>query len=209
MQTRIEIKKTFFDLAKVLRSVDRAKRKRLSKAGSFVRRTAKQSIRRPPKREQATVTRQVQQRRKKSAESGDAITKLQYGYAKHELGLRVSRGMSRAEAGLLIRDREQALGIRMFKAPKVSGRRGAVPRSMSRILPRSIFFGYDAVRDGVAVGPVAQRPGTVAALEHGGAVQLTAGPNKGRRVTVKNPFMAPALEREQGKFPELFRNSVR
>tara|TARA_R110000824_G_scaffold132257_1_gene294628 strand:- start:3197 stop:3829 length:633 start_codon:yes stop_codon:yes gene_type:complete len=209
VQTRVSIKATFFDSAKVIASVNRAKIKVLSRAGSFVRRTAKQSIRKPPKREQAATTRQVQQRRKKSAESGDGITRLQYGYAKHSLGINVSRGMKRADAGLLIRDREQALGIRLFKAPKVTGRRGQAPRSLSRILPRSVFFGYDAAADGVFVGPVAQRPNTVAALEHGGTVTLTSGPNKGERVRVHNPFMKPAMEKESPKFAGLFRGSVK
>jgi len=208
IQTRVSVKAVFFDSAKVVASVDRAKRKAFSRAGSYVRRTAKQSIRKPPKREQAKVERQVQQRRKVAPDPGTQITGLQYGYAKHSLGLNVSRGMDRAEAGLLIRDREQALGIRLFKVPKVTGRRGKAPRSMSRILPRSIFFGYDVAADGVFVGPVAQRPNTVAALEHGGTVRMTAGPNKGERVGVHNPFMAPALEKESPKFAGLFRGTV-
>ena len=45
----IKITQVFFDSAKVVRSVDKSTRKVLSKFGAFVRRTAKQSIRKRKK----------------------------------------------------------------------------------------------------------------------------------------------------------------
>lgn len=41
----MKVKGLFFDAPKVLRAVDKAKRKVLSRAGAFIRRTARQSIR--------------------------------------------------------------------------------------------------------------------------------------------------------------------
>lgn len=45
----MRIKSMFFDRPKVMRAVDRGKRQSLSKAGAFIRRTARRSIRKAPK----------------------------------------------------------------------------------------------------------------------------------------------------------------
>lgn len=54
---RIKPGKMFFKSTKVLLAVDKATRKVLSKFGSFVRTTAKQSIKKPPKKAKIKVSR--------------------------------------------------------------------------------------------------------------------------------------------------------
>lgn len=203
--TRLQVKAMFFDSKKVLAAVDRAKVKAFSRAGAFVRRTARSSIRKPGKKEQ-TQTRSVQSRRKKSNEAGDRITKLQYGYAKHALGLSVNRKMERGEAGQLIDQAEADRGI--LRATVPPSRRGKAPRNRSGTLKNNIFFGYQNVTNSVFIGPVRLGPATANVLEHGGQLKITRGPNKGKRVTAHNPFMQPALEKNAPKFPGLFANTI-
>ena len=51
---KFQMKQLFFDKMAVLSSVDKASRQVLSKIGAFVRQTARQSIRRPPKTKGST-----------------------------------------------------------------------------------------------------------------------------------------------------------
>jgi len=136
----------FFDRKKVIRAADAANRKNLSKAGAFIRTTAKHSLRR-----------------------------------------------------------------RKGTSPP-----GSPPSSHSGLLKRFIFFGYDAARKTVVVGPMRlnQKVGDApAALEHGGTSIVVEGlrrRRRKRRVRIRaRPYMGPALAKEAPKFPKLWTNSVR
>ena len=136
----------FFDTDRVKRSADAAARRVLSKAGAFVRTTAKHSI-------------------------------------------RSRKGVSPP---------------------------GSPPSSHTGLLRRFIFFGYDASRKTVVVGPMRlnQKVGTAPeALEHGGATDVVEGlrgRRRKRRVRIRaRPYMGPAMRKELPKFPSLWANSVR
>jgi len=136
----------FFDTDRVKRSADTAARKVLSKAGAFVRTTAKHSIR----------------------------------------------------------------------SRKGASPPGSPPSSHTGLLRRFIFFGYDASRKTVVVGPMRlnQKVGTAPeALEHGGATDVVEGlrgRRRKRRVRIRaRPYMGPAMRKELPKFPSLWANSVR
>lgn len=82
-------------------------------------------------------------------------------------------------------------------------------------LKELIFFAYDEARQSVVVGPMDfrnrakknYRVPTV--LEQGGTV-TTRTPKAVRTAKFRgNPYMAPALRRVQGKFPDLFRDLLR
>jgi len=137
----------FFDTERVKRAADAATRTNLSKAGAFIRTTARHSLRR-------------------------------------------RRGTS---------------------AP------GSPPHSHTGLLKRFIFFGYDAARKTVVVGPMRlnQKVGNAPeALESGGTSVALVGSRRGgrkrRRIRIRaRPFMGPALRKEAPKFPKLWANSVK
>ncbi len=140
----LRIKQMFFDRPKVKRAVDAARRRVLSKAGAFVRQTARTSIR----------------KRKGSSKPGNP------------------------------------------------------PHSHVGLLRRFILFGYDRQSDSVVVGPVGFRDSSAPrVLERGGTTTVTRrrrGKQTERRVRIAaRPYMKPALEKEQPKLPELWRNSVK
>jgi hypothetical protein len=93
---------------------------------------------------------------------------------------------------------------------------GRPPYSHAGLLKRFIFFGYDAGRKTVVVGPMRlnQKVGNAPeALEYGGVSEAVVGlrhSRKRRRVRIKaRPYMGPALQKELPKFPSLWANSVR
>jgi len=85
---------------------------------------------------------------------------------------------------------------------------GHPPHSHTGLLRRFIFFGYDASRRSVVVGPVAFRRGTSTVpqiLEYGGIVR-----RDGRRMRYRaRPYMRPALQKEMPKLSSLWRDSIR
>ena len=93
---------------------------------------------------------------------------------------------------------------------------GQPPSSHTGLLKRFIFFGYDADRKTVVIGPMRlnQKIGAAPeALEHGGSSVVCPGGRrhrKRRRIRVQaRPFMGPAMQKEAPKFPKLWANSVR
>jgi len=135
----------FFDRSKVIRVADAANRKNLSKAGAFIRTTARHSIR----------------------------------------------------------------------SRKGASPPGSPPSSHTGLLKRFIFFGYDAARKTVVIGPMRlnQKVGDApAALEHGGTSVVVEGTRRRRRKrrvrVAARPYMRPALAKEAPKFPKLWANSV-
>lgn len=87
-----------------------------------------------------------------------------------------------------------------------------VPRSAFGL--HTILFAYQPWKHSVIVGPVSHKGGAIrtpAVHEHGLTVTRKVG--RGRKLSKviaypKRPYMAPALEEESPKFPDLWRNSV-
>ena len=115
-------------------------------------------------------------------------------------------------------------------------RPGAPPSSHTGLLKRFIYFGYDAPRRTVVIGPVALAKSDGEApslLEHGGTAmargnqlvrvgepgrdasgRFTQGKLKrvaaGTRMAYRpRPFMGPAMAKELPGLPEMWRNSVK
>ena len=93
---------------------------------------------------------------------------------------------------------------------------GEPPSSHTGLLRRFIFFGYDAGKRSVVIGPARlnQKIGDAPhALEHGGmstVVEGLRGRRRRRRVRIKaRPYMGPAFEQERPKLAAMWRDSVR
>ncbi len=117
-----------------------------------------------------------------------------------------------SKAGAFVRTAAKS-SIRKRKAISAPGQ---PPSSHTGLLKKFIFFGYDAARKTVVVGPMRlnQKIGAAPeALEHGGPSTVVTGRRnrrRKRRIRVKaRPYMGPALEKEAPKFAGLWANSVR
>jgi len=117
-----------------------------------------------------------------------------------------------SKAGAFIRTAAKS-SIRKRKAISAPGQ---PPSSHTGLLKRFIFFGYDADRKTVVVGPMRlnQKIGAAPeALEHGGPSTVVSGlrnRRRKRRIRIQaRPFMGPAMAKEAPKFPGLWANSVR
>jgi len=93
---------------------------------------------------------------------------------------------------------------------------GEPPSSHTGLLRRFIFFGYDAGKRSVVIGPARlnQKIGDApAALEHGGTstvIEGMRGRRRKRRVRIKaRPYMGPAFEQERPKLTAMWRDSVK
>ena len=92
---------------------------------------------------------------------------------------------------------------------------GKPPSSHTGLLKRFIFFGYDASRKSVVIGPAklsGKSDGIPRTLEMGGT---TVAPieKKGKRRQKKiaiaaRPYMGPAFEKEKPQLPDLWRDSI-
>lgn len=98
---------------------------------------------------------------------------------------------------------------------------GSPPSSHTGLLKRFIFFGYDAQKRSVVIGPerLTQRGrgeaphlleygGTGSVQRKGPSASLRAGRRRRAKVRAR-PFMGPAFEKEQPKLPAMWRDSVR
>jgi len=90
---------------------------------------------------------------------------------------------------------------------------GQPPSSHTGLLKKFIFFGYDADRRSVVIGPTRLnqkgRGEAPPLLEYGGKTTLKRGGKK-RRVTYQaRPYMGPAFEKEKPQLPAMWRGSVR
>ncbi len=135
--------------------------------------------------------------------------------------LAVSNEVDRAEkkvmakAGAFVRTSARS-SIRKRKKPSAPG---SPPSSHTGLLKRNIFFAYEPSAHTVVIGPILLNKSTGApeTLEKGGnaqivSVKLRRG-KKPRRVKravsiAARPFMGPALEREQPKVADLWKNAV-
>jgi hypothetical protein len=86
---------------------------------------------------------------------------------------------------------------------------GNPPFSHTGLLKKFLFFGYDANRRSVVIGPV-MLPGkkgrAPSVLEHGGRITLPRGNTAD---VAPRPFMQPAFEKELPKAAGLWANSVK
>jgi hypothetical protein len=114
-----------------------------------------------------------------------------------------------SKAGAFIRQRAKT----SIRRRKKSSKPGEAPSSHVGLLRDLIFFAYDNQSDSVVVGPQllngSKKRGSIPpprVLEDGGEGVTSKGQ---RAFYHKFPYMAPALEAERPKFPELFADSVK
>jgi len=93
---------------------------------------------------------------------------------------------------------------------------GEPPSSHTGLLRRFIFFGYDAGKRSVVIGPARlnQKVGDAPhALEHGGmstVVEGLRGKRRKRKIKIAaRPYMGPAFEQEKPKLAAMWRDSVK
>jgi hypothetical protein len=117
-----------------------------------------------------------------------------------------------SKAGAFIRTAAKS-SIRKRKAISAPGQ---PPSSHTGLLKRFIFFGYDADRKTVVVGPMRlnQKIGAAPeALEHGGPSTVVSGlrgKRRKRRIRIAaRPYMGPAMVKEMPKFQGIWAQSVR
>lgn len=190
MKFRInEAKGLFFDRAAVLDAIDAAGKRVLPKAGAYVQTDAKRSMRPARQKPTAALTPEERasfERRQKLYKSGKSKVKP--------------------------------------KRPLVASEPGEPPRTRTGLIRKFLFFAFDPQTKSVVVGPALlnKSSGAPATLEYGGVtmgiVNAEIMLNGGQRVyrqtemLVKiepRPYMQPALQRNQAKVAELFRNSIK
>ena len=188
--TLSQFKGSFFDAAPVLRAMDRAERKVLSRFGAFVRQKARTSIRYAPSVNVSTG--QIQRgRKKKDVEYRDAVSKPGKPPFAHKTSSKV----------------------------KVN-KKGVAKRTGYSLLRDFIFFAYEPLSHSVIIGPallngsVNKGPETVpAVLEYGGQAVITKRGKYGAstrkfRISAR-PYMRPAFDAEIGKLAPMFKDSLR
>jgi hypothetical protein len=89
---------------------------------------------------------------------------------------------------------------------------GQPPSSHVGLLRKLIYFGYDANRRSVVIGPTPLRGQAEAPplLEYGGRTRIKN--RKGKVVSANyraRPFMGPAFEAEQKKLPSIWASSIK
>ena len=169
MEITYDVRGMFFDRLAVQARVDAQKRKRLSKAGAYVRRTARTLL-----------------RRKKTSAPGQPP-------ATHgpEPNLRT------VLFGYDPRSESVVVGpIKLNQATMVDGNRSTVPELMERGGIATIY--EERYRGQLRWRRRDMRRNPRPEKEY----------RRRRAVYQPRPFMGPALDRERGKFPELFRNCI-
>ena len=87
------------------------------------------------------------------------------------------------------------------------------PSSHTGLLKKFIFFGYDAGRKSVVIGPARlSRNGRGEAphlLEYGGNTTLKRHGKRQRITYQARPYMGPAFEKEKTNLPALWRGGIR
>ncbi len=190
MKFRInEAKGMFFDRDAVLDAIDAASKRVLPKAGAYVQTDAKRSMRPAKQKPVAALTeaeRQSFKRRQDLYKSGKSKVKP--------------------------------------KRPLVASNPGEPPRTRTGLVRKFLFFAFDPQTKSVVVGPALLNKSTMAqsTLETGGMtmgiVSREITLDDGTVLTTRKeamvkiaprPFMQPALQRNQAKVAELFRNSIK
>jgi hypothetical protein len=100
--------------------------------------------------------------------------------------------------------------IRKRKKPAPPGQ---PPSSHTGLLKKFIFFGYDAARQSVVIGPTRLnqkgRGEAPPLLEYGGKATLVRRGKKKHVTYQARPYMGPAFEKEKPQLPAMWRGSVR
>jgi len=100
--------------------------------------------------------------------------------------------------------------IRKRKKPAPPGQ---PPSSHTGLLKKFIFFGYDADRRSVVIGPTRLnqkgRGEAPPLLEYGGKATLVRRGKKKHVTYQARPYMGPAFEKEKPQLPAMWRGSVR
>ncbi|MBI5725018.1 MAG: hypothetical protein HZA50_13740 [Planctomycetes bacterium] len=89
---------------------------------------------------------------------------------------------------------------------------GQPPSSHTGLLKRLIYFGYDAGKKSVVIGPAPLRSEVEAPplLEYGGRARRKNRKGKNVIATYQaRPFMTPAFDEEKKKLPDMWKNSIR
>jgi hypothetical protein len=91
---------------------------------------------------------------------------------------------------------------------------GQPPSSHTGLVKRFLYFGFDAVRKSVIVGPAKlnkPEPRVLELLEQGGQIRRRSRRTRKLETHVyrARPFMGPALRRELPKLPAMWRNSIK
>lgn len=90
---------------------------------------------------------------------------------------------------------------------------GQPPSSHTGLLKKFIFFGYDADRRSVVIGPTRLnqkgRGEAPPLLEYGGKATLVRRGKKKHVTYQARPYMGPAFEKEKPQLPAMWRGSVR
>ena len=90
---------------------------------------------------------------------------------------------------------------------------GQPPSSHTGLLKKFIFFGYDAARQSVVIGPTRLnqkgRGEAPPLLEYGGKATLVRRGKKKYVTYQARPYMGPAFEKEKPQLPAMWRGSVR
>ncbi|MBI5725256.1 MAG: hypothetical protein HZA50_14955 [Planctomycetes bacterium] len=89
---------------------------------------------------------------------------------------------------------------------------GQPPSSHTGLLKKLIYFGYDAVRKSVVIGPAPLRSEVEAPplLEYGGRARRKNRKGKAVIATYEaRPYMQPAFEEEKKKLSDMWRNSIK
>lgn len=99
--------------------------------------------------------------------------------------------------------------IRKRKKPAPPGQ---PPSSHTGLLKKFIFFGYDADRRSVVIGPTRLnqkgRGEAPPLLEYGGKATLVRRGKKKRVTYQARPYMGPAFEKEKPQLPAMWRGSI-
>lgn len=100
------------------------------------------------------------------------------------------------------------------KTPFAASRPGETPRQWEGSIKHTLIYALQPERDVVVIGPqlMGSKSGgaeALNALEYGGNVRLTAGPDRGQMIHIKaRPFMQPALAKRQPEFADLWKDRL-
>jgi len=90
---------------------------------------------------------------------------------------------------------------------------GQPPSSHTGLLKKFIFFGYDADRRSVVIGPTRLnqkgRGEAPPLLEYGGKATLVRRGKKKHVTYQARPYMGPAFEKEKPQLPAMWRGSIK
>jgi hypothetical protein len=186
MNVTFKIKESFFDRPKVIAALKKAKRKVLSKAGAFVRRRARSSLKKPGKRKAGMAS--APGRPPSNHTSGHSLKTILFAFD--------TASSSMVVGPVQFNSLNPTVSSVQTTAPGLHERGELATIREYRYIPLAANSDSGKWFPAKKTGKYKPRPGF--SLEE-----------RRRRVKYpKRPFMQPALEAEAPKFPELFKNSI-